>query len=135
MKKDFFISAMAMLVLAACGSGQKQTASEETRVTREQLTFPVGDRIDNPAFTGEAYLKPHDSASGHAPSRFQAFRHGVVALYLEGRAIPRYLLHLSRQAVNAEVKRKAHFSFAFHSFFRNFGRNCRISLYKGSLGN
>ena len=58
MKKDFFISAMAMLVLAACGSGQKQTASEETRVTREQLTFPVGDRIDNPAFTGEAYLKP-----------------------------------------------------------------------------
>ena len=58
MKKDFFISAMAMLVLAACGSGQKQTASEETRVTREQLTFPVGDRIENPAFTGEAYLKP-----------------------------------------------------------------------------
>ena len=49
---------MAMLVLAACGSGQKQTASEETRVTREQLTFPVGDRIENPAFTGEAYLKP-----------------------------------------------------------------------------
>ena len=58
MKKDFFISAMAMLVLAACSSGQKQTASEETRVTREQLTFPVGEKIDNPAFVGETFLRP-----------------------------------------------------------------------------
>ncbi|MBQ9591771.1 MAG: cupin domain-containing protein [Paludibacteraceae bacterium] len=27
-------------------------------VTKEQIQFPIGDRIDNPAFTGEAYLKP-----------------------------------------------------------------------------
>ena len=49
---------MALLILAACGGRKKQTASEETGVTREQLTFPVGEKIDNPAFTGEAFLRP-----------------------------------------------------------------------------
>ena len=45
-----------MLVgLAAC-SEQKQVATEG--ITKEQISFPIGDRIDNSAFTGEAYLKP-----------------------------------------------------------------------------
>ena len=47
--------AAMMLVLTACTTKQ-QTASEDV-MTREQLTFPVGDKIDNPAFTGDAYLK------------------------------------------------------------------------------
>jgi len=34
---------------------------------------------------------------------------------------------------HSEMKRKTSFPFAFLSFFRNFGRNRRISLYKGSL--
>ena len=55
MKKSVFF-ALTMMLLASCGSKQ-QTASEDV-VTREQLTFPIGDKIDNPAFTGDAYLKP-----------------------------------------------------------------------------
>ena len=35
---------------------------------------------------------------------------------------------------HSEMKRKSSISFAFPSFFRNFVRNRRISLYKGSLG-
>lgn len=55
MKKSVFF-ALTMMLLASCGSKQ-QTASEDV-VTREQLTFPVGEKLDNPAFTGDAYLKP-----------------------------------------------------------------------------
>ena len=54
MKKILFIGMIAA-ILSACGSKQ-QTA--EVGVTKEQLTFPIGDKIDNPAFTGDAYLKP-----------------------------------------------------------------------------
>ena len=54
--------AAMMLVLIACTT--KQTASEDV-VTRErlrvgeqssgmQLTFHIGDKIENPAFTGDA---------------------------------------------------------------------------------
>ncbi|MBR1793007.1 MAG: hypothetical protein IJ764_05140 [Bacteroidales bacterium] len=35
----------------------QQTAPEDV-VAQEQLTFPIGNKIDNPAFTGNAYLKP-----------------------------------------------------------------------------
>ena len=67
MKKRVLISAMAVLALVSCSS--KQQAASEDVVTRErlrvgdgtsgmQLTFPIGDKIDNPAFTGNAYLKP-----------------------------------------------------------------------------
>ena len=38
-----------------------------------------------------------DPTSSHAPSRLQAFRHRVVALYPEGRAFPRYLFHFPHQ--------------------------------------
>ena len=66
MKKILFFGMLAAM-LSSCGSKQ-QTASEDV-VTRErlrvgdgtsgmQLTFPIGDKIDNPAFTGDAYLKP-----------------------------------------------------------------------------
>ena len=36
--------------------------------------------------------------------------------------------------MHSEMKRKTSFPFAFLSFFRNFVRNCSISLYKGSWG-
>ena len=51
MKKSVFF-VLAMMLLASCGNKQ-QTASEDV-VTREQLTFPIGDKIENPAFTGDA---------------------------------------------------------------------------------
>jgi len=54
MKKLITIATM-LLGLMAC-SEQKQVATEG--VTREQISFPIGDRIDNSAFTGDAYLKP-----------------------------------------------------------------------------
>ena len=54
MKKILLIGIVAAM-LSSCGSKQ-QTA--EVGVTKEQLTFPIGDKIDNPAFTGDAYLKP-----------------------------------------------------------------------------
>lgn len=52
--QKIIIFAAVLLGLTAC-SGQKQTAKEG--VTKEQIQFPVGERIENPAFTGEAYLK------------------------------------------------------------------------------
>ena len=55
MKKVIATMAAVLLGLTAC-SEQKQVATEG--VTKEQIQFPIGDRIDNPAFTGEAYLKP-----------------------------------------------------------------------------
>ena len=54
MRKFFIIVAAVLLGLTAC-SEQKQVATEG--VTKEQIQFPIGDRIENPAFTGEAYLK------------------------------------------------------------------------------
>ena len=62
MKKVFAMMAAMMLVLIACTT--KQTASEDV-VTRErlrvgeqssgmQLTFHIGDKIENPTFTGDA---------------------------------------------------------------------------------
>ena len=43
----------------------------------------------------------------------------------------RALLFSCELTGHSEMKRKASFPFAFHSFFRNFGRIRRISLYKG----
>jgi len=36
---------------------------------------------------------------------------------------------------HSEMKRKANFLFVFLSFFRNFGRNLKPSLFIGGLGN
>ena len=47
---------LSLLVMASCGN--KQTVVKDSVVTKEQISFPIGERIDNPAFTGEAYLKP-----------------------------------------------------------------------------
>ena len=55
MTKILFIGMLAAM-LSSCGS--KQPSASEDVVTREQLTFPIGEKIDNPAFTGDAYLKP-----------------------------------------------------------------------------
>lgn len=57
MKKTLIIL-FSGFILASCGN-MKNTASEtEIGVTRDQLVFPVGEKINNPAFTGDAYLKP-----------------------------------------------------------------------------
>ena len=55
MKKILLIGIVAAM-LSSCGSKQ-QTTSEDV-VTKEQLAFPIGNKIDNPAFMGDAYLKP-----------------------------------------------------------------------------
>lgn len=45
----FMLSAFALL---ACGSNQK------AGILKEDLTFPFGNRLPSPPFTGEAYLQP-----------------------------------------------------------------------------
>ena len=35
---------------------------------------------------------------------------------------------------HSEMERKTSFPFSFHSFFRNFGRNLKPSLFIGGLG-
>ncbi len=55
MRKILIIGAVMLLGLTSCNE-QKQVVTEG--VTKEQISFPIGERIDNPSFTGEAYLKP-----------------------------------------------------------------------------
>lgn len=55
MRKIFFTITSSLLVLTACTTNQS-VASEDV-VTRDGLTFPIGNKIENPAFTGDAYLK------------------------------------------------------------------------------
>lgn len=43
---------LTVLLLAACGS------NTNTTVSKEELTFPFGNRLPSPPFTGEAYLLP-----------------------------------------------------------------------------
>ena len=97
--------AAMMLVLTACTTKQ-QTASEYV-VTRErlrvgeqssgmQLTSPVGDKIDNPAFTGDAYLKnlialdsvfnfPQTNVVTFAPGAHSSWhRHGGMVVLVTG---------------------------------------------------
>ena len=45
--KKLFAIIVGGLLLASCAE-QKQTASG---VTKEQITFPIGQQIENPAFT------------------------------------------------------------------------------------
>lgn len=93
MKKSVFF-AFAMMLLASCGIKQ-QTASEDV-VTREQLTFPIGDKIENPAFTGDAYLKnlialdsvfnfPQTNVVTFAPGAHSSWhRHGGMVVLVTG---------------------------------------------------
>ena len=53
--KQILFELIAVGMLLSCTTKQ-QSASEDV-VTREQLTFPIGEKIENPAFTGGAYLK------------------------------------------------------------------------------
>ena len=94
-----------LLVLTACTTKQ-QTASEDV-VTRErlrvgeqssgmQLTFPIGDKIENPAFTGDAYLKnlialdsvfnfPQTNVVTFAPGAHSSWhRHGGMVVLVTG---------------------------------------------------
>lgn len=52
--KKLFAFIMSSLLLASCADHKQTTMG----ITKEQISFPIGQRIDNPAFTGEAYLKP-----------------------------------------------------------------------------
>ena len=52
--KKLFAFIMSSLLLASCAEHKQTTVG----ITKEQISFPIGERIDNPAFTGEAYLKP-----------------------------------------------------------------------------
>ena len=52
--KKLFAFIMSSLLLASCADHKQTTVG----ITKEQISFPIGERIDNPAFTGEAYLKP-----------------------------------------------------------------------------
>ena len=52
--KKLFAIIMSGLLLASCADHKQTTMG----ITKEQISFPIGHRIDNPAFTGEAYLKP-----------------------------------------------------------------------------
>lgn len=93
MKKIVYF-ALSMMLLASCGRKQ-QTASEDV-VTREQLTFPIGEKIENPAFTGEAYLKnlialdsvfnfPQTNAVTFAPGAHSSWhRHGGMVVLVTG---------------------------------------------------
>ena len=51
MKRIAFF-AMAFVLLASCGSKKQETAG----VSREELTFPFGEQLPAPPFTGEAYI-------------------------------------------------------------------------------
>ena len=50
--KRIILFALAGLLLTSCGSQPKQSV-----VTKEQLTFPLGNPLPSPPFTGEAYIK------------------------------------------------------------------------------
>ena len=52
--KKLFAIIMSGLLLASCADHKQTTMG----ITKEQISFPIGQRIDNPAFAGEAYLKP-----------------------------------------------------------------------------
>ena len=54
MKRTILIALVGAALLAACG-GQKQKDNTGV-VTREQLTFPFGQQLPSPPFTGEAYI-------------------------------------------------------------------------------
>ena len=94
MKKAFAMMTAILLVLTACTTKQ-QMASEDV-VTREQLTFPIGDKIENPAFTGDAYLKnlialdsvfnfPQTNVVTFAPGAHSSWhRHGGMVVLVTG---------------------------------------------------
>lgn len=50
--KRVILFSLAGFLLASCGSQPKQSI-----VTKEQLTFPFGNQLPSPPFTGEAYIK------------------------------------------------------------------------------
>ena len=94
MRKTFFTIAASLLVLTACTT--KQASSSENVVTREQLTFPIGEKIENPAFTGDAYLKnlialdsvfnfPQTNNVTFAPGAHSSWhRHGGMVVMVTG---------------------------------------------------
>lgn len=94
MRKTFLTIAASLLVLTACTT--KQPSASEDVVTRELLTFPIGDKIENPAFTGDAYLKnlialdsvfnfPQTNNVTFAPGAHSSWhRHGGMVVMVTG---------------------------------------------------
>lgn len=89
---------LAAVMLAACtltACHQNKVVSENV-VTREQLRFPIGDKIENPAFTGDAYLKnlialdsvfnfPQTNVVTFAPGAHSSWhRHGGMVVLVTG---------------------------------------------------
>ena len=46
--KKLFAFIMSSLLLASCADHKQTTVG----ITKEQISFPIGQRIENPAFTG-----------------------------------------------------------------------------------
>ena len=94
MKKTFFIALISALLFASCGS-QKQT-DNAAETGREQLTFPFGQQLPVPPFTGEAYIHQmiaydsvfHFPATNNitfAPGAHSAWhRHGGMVVLVTG---------------------------------------------------
>lgn len=53
--KKILLFALTLAVLASCATNP--SATEKIGVSREEISFPIGDKIPNPAFTGDAFLK------------------------------------------------------------------------------
>lgn len=84
---------LAACTLTACHLNK---VVSENVVTREQLRFPIGDKIENPAFTGDAYLKnlialdsvfnfPQTNVVTFAPGAHSSWhRHGGMVVLVTG---------------------------------------------------
>lgn len=89
---------LAAVMLAACTltACHLNKVVSENVVTREQLRFPIGDKIENPAFTGDAYLKnlialdsvfnfPQTNVVTFAPGAHSSWhRHGGMVVLVTG---------------------------------------------------
>ena len=81
--KKLFAFIMSSLLLASCAYHKQTTMG----ITKEQISFPIGQRIENPAFTGEVYLKPLimvDSVFSFPQTNVVTFGPGMVVLVTDG---------------------------------------------------
>lgn len=49
---------LSFAILAMLSCSKRQNIVNESAVTKDEITFPIREPIENPAFTGEAFLKP-----------------------------------------------------------------------------
>lgn len=91
MRKGILFTLVGLFALASCGNQSKQSV-----ITREQLTFPFGNQLPSPPFTGEAYIKqmiqqddvfnfPATNNITFAPGAHSAWhRHGGMVVMVTG---------------------------------------------------